>query len=303
MTFELKNSREGVVEKRFNNGCTGAGMFGNLFVGFLLCMITLGIYCPWFMVKMMKYIYGNSQMKGSARGEVTFDFKGGGAELFGIMFVGVLLTMVTFGIYYPWFMVSMSRWKTSNMIGRDASGREYTGTFNGTGGQLFGIMFVGILLSVITLGIYMPWFMCKVWTYFAKNIEIVENGRKVGTFEFKGEGAPLLGICIVGILLSAVTLGIYSFWFRINLLKYLTEATTVTFEGQTSRMTFVGTGGKFFVLVLVGVLLSIVTLGIYSFWFMTNLLKFFVENMVILDNGYRPNYAEPVEVIPERAAY
>lgn len=57
-------------------------------------------------------------------------------------------------------------------------------------------------------------------------------------FRYHGDGGTLLGIVFVNFLLSIVTLGIYSFWGRIKVRKYVMEST----ELQGERFLFHGTG-------------------------------------------------------------
>ena len=272
------------MEKRFDYKGTGAGLFGNLFVGVLLTIITLGIYLPWFVVKLYKYVLENTIMKVGGS-EVRFDFRGSGAELFGTWIIGVILSIITLGIYYSWFVVSVSKFFAANVVARDADGREYTGTFNGTGGALFGTMFVGTLLTIITLGIYCPWFCINLARYFAGNMVIMHNGSAVGTFKFDGAGGTLFGKIFVGVILSVITFGIYFSWFIVDMAKYFAQETTVEFNGVVNRFRFEGTGVKLFVINLIGTILSGLTFGIYWFWFMTNQLKFKMENMVVVGPG------------------
>jgi uncharacterized membrane protein YjgN (DUF898 family) len=57
---------------------------------------------------------------------------------------------------------------------------------------------------------------------------------------FHGEGGQLLGIFLVNLLLTAVTFGIYSFWARTKIRRYMWSQTE--FEGD--RFTYHGTGGE-----------------------------------------------------------
>jgi uncharacterized membrane protein YjgN (DUF898 family) len=59
---------------------------------------------------------------------------------------------------------------------------------------------------------------------------------------FHGQGTELFGIFVQNILLSIVTLGIYSFWGRTRMRQYLWGATA--FEGD--RFEYHGTGGELF---------------------------------------------------------
>lgn len=232
------------------------------------------------MVSLHRYIIENTVMK-TPGGDVKLSFKGQGGELFVKMLVGGLLCMLTIGIYYSWFIVDLTKYFSKNMFGTDSMGREYTGNFRGTGGGMFGVLFVGVLLTMITFGIYAPWFICKLVRYINENQEIVHDGQVVGKFVFKGQGGTLFGVFLVGMLLSAVTLGIYYFWYQVNLMKFFAENTNVEFQGHTHGMAFTGTGGKYFGINLGGYILTILTIGIYGAWYMTNLIRFRTENTVI----------------------
>ncbi len=55
--------------------------------------------------------------------------------------------------------------------------------YDGKGGELFSLLFVQILLSTITFGIYSPWAIVKITKYICANLTL--DGKK---FEFTGEG-------------------------------------------------------------------------------------------------------------------
>ncbi len=59
-------------------------------------------------------------------------------------------------------------------------------------------------------------------------------------FAFHGDGGTLLGIYLVTLLLSIVTLGVYSFWGRTNVRRYLWSM--LEFDGD--RFAYHGTGGE-----------------------------------------------------------
>ena len=76
-------------------------------------------------------------------------------------------------------------------------------------------------------------------------------------FAFHGDGGALLGIYVVNFLLSAVTLGIYWFWGRTKVRKYL--ASSIDLSGD--RFAYHGTGGELFIGWLKGFALLIVMLA------------------------------------------
>lgn len=272
------------MERRFEFTGTGGGLLGKFLVGMILTMVTFGIYAPWFVVSLQKYISENLKLK-TESGDVQFEFTGTGGKLFGTYLVGFLLTMITFGIYASWFMVNITKFFAENTHGKAANGSTYAVQFRGNGGSLFGTMFVGALLTSLTFGIYGAWFMVKLAKFFTDNLDVMENGTKVGSFAFTGEGGELLGTYILGFILTMVTFGIYSFWFAVNIMKYFNNHTDVTINGQTYSGDFTGTGGKYFVINFVGYLLTMLTLGIYGAWYMCNLLKFQYESVRFLNKA------------------
>lgn len=94
-------------------------------------------------------------------------FDGGLAQFIGIQILGWLVTLITFGIAYPWAFVRVYRWEAEHTV---INGHRLG--FSGTATGLFGHWIKWLLLSIITLGIYGFWvnIALKKWrtkhTYF-----------------------------------------------------------------------------------------------------------------------------------------
>jgi uncharacterized membrane protein YjgN (DUF898 family) len=264
---------------------TGGELLGQLLVGYLLTLITFGIYAPWFMCKFTNFIAQRVTFGPTAKGTVQFRFEGQGGQLFVTFLVGYLLTMVTIGIYMPWFICKLTKFYLDNTTITTSDGSVYNPRFQGAGGDLFVTFLVGYLLTMVTFGIYAPWFMCKLNKWFAERTKLVSNGQETGSLDFTGEGGALLVTFIVGYLLTLVTFGIYMAWFQVKLLKFNADSTKITVNGQRFGLRFTGEGGELFVIILVGYLLSIVTLGIYMFWMMAKLIKWQLSNLVVFSEG------------------
>lgn len=88
-------------------------------------------------------------------------FRGGAATWFGTQLLGVLITVLTVGICYPFAVVLVQRWRAKNtwLMGRQLQ-------FIGTGWGIFGLWLKWMLLTVITLGIYSFWVYPRMtqWT-------------------------------------------------------------------------------------------------------------------------------------------
>lgn len=89
---------------------------------------------------------------GTVPGVQIYQFRGGAGSWFGTQILGVLITVFTFGICYPFAVVLVERWRAKNtyLLGRQLQ-------FIGTGWGIFGLWFKWLLLCIITLGIYGFW--------------------------------------------------------------------------------------------------------------------------------------------------
>jgi uncharacterized membrane protein YjgN (DUF898 family) len=253
---------------------TGGELFVTFLVGYLLTAITFGIYAPWFYCKLMNFRLSNTTLGPTRRGDLRLEFTGKGGELFVTFLVGYLLTVITLGIYSAWFACKLIKFFADNTTATAQDGTRFRLNFEGTGGELFVTFLVGGLLSAITLYIYLPWFMCKLRKVLYTRTSILENEQPVGNLDFEGTGGSLFATMIVGALLCGITLYIYFPWFQVKLAKFWAENTRVHYQGRVFAGAFHGTGGEFFVTFLVGYLLTMITIGIYTPWFIIKLWKF-----------------------------
>ena len=95
-------------------------------------------------------------------------FDGRLLQKIGWSILGFLITLVTFGICYPWAVCMLYNWETKHTV---IEGRRLA--FDGKAIQLFGNWIKWFLLTIITFGIYGLWIPIKLkeWitnhTYFA----------------------------------------------------------------------------------------------------------------------------------------
>ncbi|WP_291583687.1 DUF898 family protein [Clostridium sp. UBA6640] len=100
---------------------------------------------------------------------------------------------------------------------RNVSGQSY---FDGGLLQLIGWRLLGILITVVTLGICYPWAVCMVYGW--KINHTVIEGRRL---KFTGTAVGLFGNWIKWLLLTIITIGIYGFWVSIALEKWKVKHT------------------------------------------------------------------------------
>lgn len=86
--------------------------------------------------------------------------------------------------------------------------------------QLIGWQLLGVMVTVFTLGICLPWAYCMIYGWEASHTVI--EGRRL---RFDGSAVRLFGNWIKWLLLTIITLGIYGFWVNIKLKQWKTKHT------------------------------------------------------------------------------
>ena len=89
------------------------------------------------------------------------------------------------------------------------------------------ILIMQMLLSVITLGIYLPAAYMKVYRYLVGHTEIHVGQKQEGRFGFQAQTGRGFGLLWGQMLLTAVTLGIYTPWAMAKVGKYFLSNTYV----------------------------------------------------------------------------
>jgi uncharacterized membrane protein YjgN (DUF898 family) len=134
------------------------------FIQGILINITAGIYYPWAMINITKNICERTTFEGKKFG-ITAD----GGKLFSLYLGQTLLSIITFGIYTPWAIAKITNYWVSSFT----YGDEDKFSMDLQGGELFSLMVVhGAILTGLTLGIYYPWYVCKMYAYQAEKTEI-----------------------------------------------------------------------------------------------------------------------------------
>lgn len=256
---------------------TGGELFGQLIVGMVLTMVTFGIYMPWFIVKLTSYASSRTTVA-TAQSQTRLAFQGSGKELLFLVLKGYVLTLLTLGVYGFWFLCGLFRFFTERGAGQSSDGTRYELRFGMTGLDLLKASIVGYILTIVTFGIYAPWFICNIRKLMTERTTMLANGQQVGTFEFHGSGGNLFKTFIIGYLLTVVTFGIYGAWFQVKLKKFFMEHTLVRARGRAYQGMFSGNGKDLFIILLVGMLLTSVTFGIYFFWFFAKLQRYMIGN-------------------------
>lgn len=183
-------------------------LVGYTLLGVLVTVITLGICLPWAYTMIYNWEAKHTVINGE-----RLHFNGTAIGLFGNWIKWLLLTIITLGIYGFWLGIKLKKWRVSHTY--TASGATYDSRFDGGLLQLVGYRLLGFLITVITLGICLPWSYTMIYNWETKHTII--NGRRL---EFNGTAIGLFGNWIKWFLLTVITLGIYGFWVGIKLKKW-----------------------------------------------------------------------------------
>ncbi len=260
---------------------------------FFLTLVTLGIYSFWGRTEIRKFYWRNTKFAGHA-----FEYHGTGMELFigwlkvaGVFLVYVALVtllMVSMGqkesawllilIYLPGLILvplaihGAVRYRASRTTWQ---GRRFV--YAGKLEEMIRIVALGLILSVVTLSLYTPFFLVQLRKYIFENLWY--GGQK---FSFTGEGGDLLWPYVKFLLLFFPTLTLYRFWFQAKQDNYCWEKTS--FAGAPFRSTI--NGGTLLLYTFGLGLAAIFTLGIAVPFVMCAQTKYVFSNlqMTVLPN-------------------
>jgi uncharacterized membrane protein YjgN (DUF898 family) len=272
---------------------TGDSLFGLVLKNAVLTILTLGIYSFWAKNAVRQFHYSHTEIDGD-----RFAYHGTGGELlrgalkaFGILFVlTFLLGLVTFVLggdetspatnalisvaFYPIIgalvivaIHGARRYRLSR-----SSFRGIRFSFHGDLGEFFGMMVRGTLLSILTLGFYLPYFASQRRVFLANNVLF-------GTepFLYDGEGQDLFGAYLKAVLLTIPTLGLCWIWYKAFEHRYFWDHTAM----RDARFSSTVTGGEMFRLYGVNLLLVLFTFGLGTPWAVTRTHTYFARNMVL----------------------
>ncbi len=92
--------------------------------------------------------------------------------------------------------------------------------FDGGLFQLLGWKLLGLIITILTVGICYPWAVCMVYNWEIKHT-VIEGKRLC----FDGTATQLFGNWLKWLFFSIITFGIYGFWVGIEVNKWKTKHT------------------------------------------------------------------------------
>lgn len=264
--------------KKIEFKAKGEDLFVLFLKNMLLTVITLGIYQFWAKVNVTRFLYQSTFFEND-----SFDFHGTGKEKFFGFLKGLVLISIIIGIFY---LINLGLTKLMGesgiivlviivyilillispilVIGKEKyrlSRSSYRNLRFGFGGHvkpflIFNIK--GFLLCVVTLGIYIPWFVFDYKKFLI-------NSTRYGSTYFILENAnrnEYAKMRLIGFLLTVLTFGVYSFWLNAKTEKYIWDHTTL--QGKKLQCSL--KGDDLFLNYIICMLIIMFTFGIGIAW-------------------------------------
>lgn len=139
-------------------------LFANFYKWVFFTVITFGIYGAWLSINLRKYVLNNVRF-----GNMKFHYKGNGGDYFVLNLKGYLLTIFTLGIYFAWWQRDLFNYYVNN-LSLHADDREVHFRSTMTGGGIFGMAIVNILILVFTLGLGYAWVVTRTMQFVFAHI-------------------------------------------------------------------------------------------------------------------------------------
>lgn len=99
----------------------------------------------------------------------SFRFDGGAATYLGTILLSMLVTLITFGVAYPYALVLRHRWKAKHTY---VDGRQLR--FVGSGTSLFLNWVKWLALIIVTFGIYSLWVFPRITKWVVEHTDFAE---------------------------------------------------------------------------------------------------------------------------------
>ena len=229
---------------------------------------------------------------------LQFAFLGKGGELFSLLASNGLKTVFTLGIYHFWAKTKKRHYMWANTT---FAGDHFS--YHGTGKELFrGFLkilpiIIGFIAMITGIQIYggawgeavaslsqilvialIPPLMVRAWRY-----RLSRTAWRGIRFSFRGKGKEALMIYLKVSILTAITLGLYWPYFKMQAENFWREN---SYFGNLPGK-FTGRGKEIFGKYVLAIFLTVITAGVYWIWFHAYLKRYYWANTQFGDATFR----------------
>jgi uncharacterized membrane protein YjgN (DUF898 family) len=181
----------------------------------LMNLLGLGVglvFYPYAQVASRRFQTSRTSLNG-----VRFSFHGTYGEALRLHLGSAVLSLLTFGLYTPWYVAAQQRWL---MSGTRYGNRSFSCDL--TGRQLLKPFLTGLLLLPFTFGLSAFWLAAAVQRETAASTRF---GK--ARFQNAVTGGALLRWTFLGLAARAITLGVALPWVKVRSLAYFAGCLTV----------------------------------------------------------------------------
>ena len=281
-------------EKKYKLEFLGKGseFFGIIIVNWLLTVLSFGFYYPWAKAKKLKFLYGATALNND-----RFAFHGTGKEMFVGFIKAIIIIAIIYAVFFLFLFLKMPlvgililyagiiaivplaihgsyRYRMSR-----TSWRGIRFGYRGNRNEFILNFYKWFFFTIITLGIYGAWLSINTRRYVMSNVRMGDIA-----FKYEADGSDYFWMNFKNYFLSIFTLGIYTFWWYKDLIAFYVDNLSLEKGEKKISLRSKATGGDFFVLIIVNLLIVIFTLGLGYAWTVTRTMNFFAEKIEITGN-------------------
>jgi uncharacterized membrane protein YjgN (DUF898 family) len=146
---------------------------------------------------------------------IHLGYRGERGQLILEFMVGLALSVITFGVYYSWFMHKMRVY----VIGNCRFGSLRMG-YSGSGSELFIINLKAMIFIPFTFGLYYFWYRKEYLNYLADFTYIEQHGKK---FHLKADirGGSFFALSIINLFITLFTFGFGVPWVTVRTFNFM----------------------------------------------------------------------------------
>jgi uncharacterized membrane protein YjgN (DUF898 family) len=186
----------------------------------LISLVIIAVL-PALMVRAWRY-----RLSRTAWRNIRFSFQGKAKDALVLYFIGSALTVVTLGLYWPFFKMKTEKfWRENSWFG------DVQFSFSGVGKEFFKKFLLAVILTPLTLGFYLFWFTADLKRYLWSHSHI--GGA---TFHFPITGKAYMNLKVGNFFIILFTLGLGYPWVVIRNRKFVADNMTLVGNIELNRI-------------------------------------------------------------------
>lgn len=191
----------------------GIGMGTILSWGFFYCSIMAIV--PLLIIGSYRFLLSRTSYR-----SLRFRFTGDVKTIYKELVLGLFLSVVTFGFYYPTFLVKFEKF----MVNHSYFGSEHF-QFDAKPRELLMIYLKGIILTIITLGLYLFWFRAALTRFYFNHTKFQNKQLSCNL-----TGGDLFGAVLFSLVVTIFTAGLGMPWAVVKTMSVFLNS--IAYEGE-----------------------------------------------------------------------